>query len=131
MVATEGIGGDLNMEDERTLNINTIGFADSEVLSYNTNRESIKLFVQLWDAEILEIKFINNASIFDMGYFRIAEVQEILESPLLDRVLDEYYEVKPEKHPYRIFKFLTSDDMTALEIVCEDVKIRRIKKGVS
>ena len=36
-------------------------------------------------------------------------------------------EEKPKKHFLRILKFLNYDDMTALEIVCEDIHIRKIK----
>jgi hypothetical protein len=118
------------MEDTFTKNINEIGFADSEIISYTTKHDIVTLFVKLSNAEIFEIKFINYVSLLDMCYFRIADIRETFESPLLDRVLEEYYEIKPVKHPFRIFKVFNSDDMTALEIVCEDVNIRRIKKSV-
>jgi len=118
------------MESGSILNINTIGFADSEILSYNVKPCCMTLFIKLWNADILEIKFLDYAASLDMGYFRIAEVQEVFESPLLERVLDEYYEIKPKEHNFKVFKFSNSDDTTALEVVCEGVSLRKIRKMI-
>jgi|GEM_PF-2144732 len=118
------------MENKIPVNINAIDFADSEILSYTVKRGCLILFIERWNAEILEIKFLDYAASFDMGYFRIAEMQEVFETPFLERVLKEYYEIKPKEHNVRVFKFFNSDDMTALEIICKDVNIRIIKKMV-
>lgn len=119
------------MENKSSTNIETIDFADSQILSYTIKPEYLMLFIERWNAEILEIKFLNFASISAMSYFRIAEIKEIFESPLLERVLTEFYEEKPKEHNYRIFKFITGDDDTALEIVFENLEIRIIKKMIS
>lgn len=103
-----------------------IGFADSEIQSYTVEGESLTLLIECWNAEKVEIKFSNFASLFTMNYFRIADFREVFDSPLLERSLNELYVEKPEKHNFRIFKFLNSDDMTALEIVCEGIQIRKI-----
>ncbi|SCA62851.1 hypothetical protein SCG7109_AE_00180 [Chlamydiales bacterium SCGC AG-110-M15] len=100
-----------------------IGFADSCIQSYFVKDNDLTLLLECWNAVVLEIKFLNFASVFAMNYFRIADIKEVFRSPLLDRVLDELYEEKPKKHEFRVFKFLNSNDMTALEVVCEGIKI--------
>lgn len=103
-----------------------IGFADSCIQSYLVKNSNIILLLECWNATLLEITFINFASIFSMNYIRIADVKEVFESPLLDRALNELYEDKPEAHSYRIFKLLNSNDMTALEVVCEGIEIKKM-----
>ena len=113
---------------KRTLSIDfEIGFADSNIKSYTIEGENVILFLECWNTEIIEIKFLRFVSLFAMNYFQISDLQEVFESPILERALNELYEEKPKKHFLRIFKFLNSDDMTALEIVCEDIHIRKIK----
>jgi hypothetical protein len=57
---------------------------------------------------------------------QISDLQEVFDSPLLERVLNELYAEKPNKHNFRVFRFLNSDDMTALEIVCENIHIEKL-----
>lgn len=102
-----------------------IGFADSNIISYNIQDENIVLILECWNNEILEIVFFKYAAIFAMNYTQISDFREAYESVLLERVLTEFYEVKPLKHNFRIFKFLNSDEMTALEIICENIKINK------
>lgn len=118
------------MENEKSVNLKNIDFADSEILSYTVKNDTLTLFIERWNAEILEIKFLNYASSLSMNLFGIAEVKEVSESNLLDKVLNEFYEKKPKENPFKIFQFFNSDDMCALEIVCEGIDIRRIKKMV-
>src|ERR1700730_6688424 len=113
---------------KRELSVNfEIGFADSNIQSYTIEGENLTLFLECWNSEIVEIKFLKFVSLFAMNYFRISDLQEIFESPILEKALSELYEEKPKEHCLRIFKFLNSDDMTALEIVCEDIHIGNIK----
>lgn len=100
-----------------------IGFADSKILSYSVRDDDVILLLECWNAQIVEICFIKFVSLFAMNYFRISVVHEIFESPFLERALNELYEEKPKKHGLRIFQFLNSDDMIALEVVCENIKI--------
>lgn len=118
------------MESKLPVNISSIDFADSEILSYNIKSEGLTLFVERWNAEILEIKFLKHVAVLAMCYFRIAEAQEVYESPLLERALNELYETIPKEHNFRIFKFITPEEDVALEVVCEDINIRIIKKMV-
>lgn len=102
-----------------------IGFADSYIQSYIVENDTLTLVLKCWNADLLEIKFLNLASIFAMNYIEVADLLEVFESPFLDRALIELYEEIPKVHDFRIFKFITSDDMTALEIVCEDIQIHK------
>jgi hypothetical protein len=43
-------------------------------------------------------------------------------------VLNELYESPPKQHGLRIFKFYNPDDMIAIEVVCEGIKIQKIRK---
>lgn len=102
-----------------------IGFADSCIQSYFVKGSSLTLLLECWNSVIVEIEFLNFASLFSMNYFRVADLNEVFESPLLERVLSELYEEKPKAHNYRVFKFINSDDLTVLEIVCEGIKIQK------
>lgn len=102
-----------------------IGFADSNIQSYTIEGENLTLFLECWNSEIIEIKFLRFVSLFAMNYFQISDLQEVFESPILERALSELYEEKPKEHYLRIFKFLNSNKMTALEVVCEDIHIRK------
>ena len=113
------------MRAELSINFE-IGFADSNILTYFMKDENLTLFLQCWNSEIVKIRFLKVVSLFSMNYFRIADLREVFESPLLERALKELYTETPNEHSLRVFKFLNSDDMTALEIVCEDINIERI-----
>ncbi|NGX42845.1 MAG: hypothetical protein K940chlam7_01133 [Chlamydiae bacterium] len=102
-----------------------IGFADSKIQSYSLEDENLTLLLECWNSKIVEFRFLNFVSLFAMNYFRIADIQEVFESPLLERALSELYEKKPKDHNLRIFQFLNSDGMTALEVVSEDIKIKK------
>jgi len=103
-----------------------IGFAASKILSYSINDGNVSLFLECWNSAVLEINFLYFASLFAMNYTRIADFREVFESSLLERALEELYEKKPKEHLFRVFRFLNSDDITAFEIVCEDIKVKKI-----
>jgi len=106
------------MENEMLVNFNDIGFAHSTILAYNVSEDNVNLKLECWDGKIFEMNFIKYVSFFSTNYFSIDDFQEVTESFLLERALDEFYEVRPKHHPFRIFKFL-HDDITTLEIICE------------
>lgn len=118
------------MKKELPINFK-IGFADSIIQSYVIDNKNITLFLECWNSDVVEIKFLKFVSLLGMNYFRISDLQEVFESPLLDRALNELYEEKPKEHSLRIFKFLNSNDMTALEIVCEGIIMTCIKKEMN
>ena len=103
-----------------------IGFADSTILSYSVKRNKLTVILECWNSEIIEIKFINFTGITAMNYFRIADIYEVFESPLLERALNELYEKHPESHNLRIFQFINPDDMLALEVVSENIQIKKL-----
>lgn len=105
------------------MNINNIDFADSNILSYNVDIDNLTLFLECWNATVIEMKFLNYVSLSSTNYFRISDFQEVYESALLDKTLDEFYELRPKEHPFRIFKFI-HDDLTTLEIICENISIK-------
>jgi len=112
---------------KRELPVNfEIGFADSIIRSYSIKGENLTLFLECWNSEIVKITFLKFVSLFAMNYFRIADLREVFDSSILERALRELYEGKPEKHGLRVFKFLNSDDMTALEVVCEGISIEKM-----
>ena len=116
------------MKKELSVNFE-IGFADSNIQSYSIEGENLILFLKCWNSEIIKIKFSQFVALFALNYTRIADFREVFESPLLERALRELYEEIPKKHDLRVFKFLNSDDMTALEIVCKDIKIEKIRSN--
>lgn len=113
------------MEKEKSLSLKNIDFADASILSYLVNFDNLTLTLESWNGEIYEIKFLKYVSLFSTNYFRISSLQEVFESSLLEQALTEFYEVRPEKHNFRIFKFLHDVDITTLEIICEDVSIKK------
>lgn len=106
-----------------------IGFADSNIHSYSVDRDNLTLQLECWNAEFIEIIFIGFTSLFAMNYCRIADLKETFEPHLLEKTLKELYVEEPSSHNFRIFKFINSDNMTALEIVCEDIKIKKITRS--
>jgi len=114
------------MENEMLVNFNDIGFAHSTILAYNVSEDNVNLKLECWDGKIFEMNFIKYVSFFSTNYFSIDDFQEVTESFLLERALDEFYEVRPKHHPFRIFKFL-HDDITTLEIICEGFNMKEIK----
>ncbi len=114
------------MEKEKSLSLKNIDFADASILSYLVNFDNLTLTLESWDGEIFEIKFLKYVSLFSTNYFRISSLQEVFDSSLLEQALTEFYEVRPEKHNFRIFKFLHDVDITTLEIICEDVNIKKM-----
>ena len=107
------------------MNYNDIDFADSNIISYNVDGDNLTLNFESWNGKLFEIKFLNYVSLFSTNYFRISDFQEVSESFLLEKALEEFYEVRPEKHHFRIFKFL-HDDITTLEIICEGIIIKKL-----
>lgn len=112
---------------KKDLSVNfEIGFADSNIQSYTIEGENLTLFLECWNSQIVEIKFLKFVSLFAMNYFRIFDFQEVFNSQILERALSELYEEKPKEHCLRAFRFINSDDMIALEVVCEDMHIKKI-----
>jgi len=107
-----------------------IDFADSNLLSYRIEGRIVTFILERWNAEILEFKFLNFASLYTMNYYRISEFKEVFESPLLDRVFKELYDEIPKEHNLKIFKFLNSNEMTVFEIVCEDISIKIVETKI-
>lgn len=115
------------MKDELSVDFE-IGFSDSNILSYCIQDENLTLLLECWNLEILEIKFLRISCFLAMNFLRIADLREIFESELIERVFNELYDEKPKKHNLRVFKFVTASEATALEIVCEDITIKKIKR---
>lgn len=113
------------MKKELSVNFD-IGFADSTIKSYSVEDENLKVLLECWNSDLVEIKFLELVSLFALNYFRIADLREVFQSALLDSALIDLYEKKPDEHDFRIFKFLNSDGMTALEIVCKSVEIKKV-----
>ena len=103
-----------------------MGFADSEILSYSVEGENLALFLEYRNGDIVEIRFLKMAALFAMNDRRVADLQEIFESPLLERALSELYQEPPKEHALRIFRFLNANEKTALEVVCEAVNLKKI-----
>jgi hypothetical protein len=101
-----------------------IGFADSNILSVNVIDGNVTVVLKRWNDQIIEIKFFNFIAMLSTDNTSVADFIEIFESPLLDYALEDSYESKPKMHPYRVFKFLTSDDTNSLEVVCEEIYIK-------
>ena len=110
------------MKKKISVNFNDVDFADSKILSYVVDTDNLTLYLECWNCKIFEIKFLNYISLFSTNYFRISNFQEVSESFLLEKALNEFYEVIPKAHHFRIFKFL-HNDITTLEIICEDISI--------
>jgi hypothetical protein len=74
-----------------------IGFADSSILSYSIKDNAVTLFLNCWNSEVIEIKFLNFISLFAINNTEVSDFKEVFESSLLEKTLDALYEVKPEK----------------------------------
>lgn len=104
-----------------------IGFADSNVQCYTFKDNNVIFLLECWNSAILEITFSNFILLNMTNDFRISDLQEAFESPLLNKALKKLYEKIPKEHNLKVFKLIDSNGETALEIVCENINIKKIK----
>ena len=108
-----------------------IDFADAVIQHYIVKDFNILLFLERWNGEILEIKFLDFVLFEATNSDRISAFEECFESPLLEKALNHVYDKIPNSHNLRIFKFIDSNDRISLEIVCEKIHITQTISAVS
>jgi hypothetical protein len=103
-----------------------IDFADSTRLYYIVKDFNISLFLEKWNAEIIELKFLEYVLFEATSHDQVSAFEECFESPLLEKALDYTYEKIPDKHNLRVFRFIDINENISLEIVCENIHIEKL-----
>lgn len=116
-----------NMEVRKPINYG-ISFADSEIISYQSQDSNVLLRLRAWNSEIIEFEFVNCILFFILDSWDISEVCESSDSVLFQRALNMIYDEIPVNHNYRLFQFLNNDDDPVVEIACESINIQRKKE---
>ena len=104
-----------------------IGFSDSEILSYHSEKFNLIIYLQAWNEVILKIEFID--CIF-FSNFRAVYISDICENPSsnsLQLALNTRYEKVPVDHGYKLYQFLDLNDDPAIEVVSKDILITHAK----
>lgn len=100
-----------------------IGFEDSEILSYcSKNDLNVLILHKCWNEEILSLEFFDCMFFSIKGSWEISDVCVSTQSPLLDKVLEEVYEIMPTIPEYKLFQFFNFDEPN-VNIVCKKLII--------
>src|SRR5689334_18589637 len=107
-----------------------LGFADSELLSYRRDGDTLMASVKLWNERTISLVFQGAVGISDLGAGDLSDIVEAEgREPFLAAVLNRVYEGHPANHPYRHFQFISSDGDVALEVVAETIQILSAAAG--
>ncbi len=116
----------MDMKDKTSIDYQ-IGFADSEIISFQSNDNIFFIFLKAWNEVTLRFDF--KESIFFVTYtnWDISDVCESKESEHLDKALKLVYRDPPTDHPYKIFQFLDLYENIAAEVICKELVISVLK----
>ena len=116
------------MNDKTSINYK-IGFSDSEVISYNSEKEKTIVLLKAWNEKTIKFEFIDCILFLSLENWRISDIIELKspDSSLFKRALRTTFEEIPIEHSYKLFQFLDLDDDPAIEIVCKDIIISTIE----
>lgn len=100
-----------------------VGFADSEILSYETNNDGLLIYLKCWNEKILHLQFVDCILFLILDSWQISDICETADSQLLDKSLQKVYEIIPDQHPYKVFQFIDNEDDPVIEIACTNIII--------
>ena len=106
---------------------------DKDIISYQNSFESLIVSVgqrNLNNKDLVLMKFIFSdvMGIKDMPSLGVSSFSEETEiNDFMNEVLKHNYEKIPEKLPYKRYVFYDIDDNPCMEIIAEDVKIKKNK----
>lgn len=100
-----------------------IGFADSEIISFESYENSLLIFLKAWNEKLLKFKFSEYILFVILDSWNISDVCEVENSPFLDKALKIVYDQIPPQHPYKLFHFFDDDDNVVVEVCCKDLSI--------
>lgn len=100
-----------------------IGFADSEIISYTSDKNCVVVYLLTWNETVLKMEFVDYICFFTYGAADISDVCENPSSELLKIALENMYEKIPDNHGYKLYEFVNLQDEAAMEIVCKDLLI--------
>lgn len=106
--------------------LDSIGFDDSEIVSYKSEEGNLKVYLKKWNEEILEFEFIDCILFLTFCNWSISNVVEQNHSDSFQKALQIAYENIPKDHPYKLFHFIDLDGDVAIEVACANMNIRKI-----
>ncbi|MBN9378022.1 MAG: hypothetical protein BGO14_00875 [Chlamydiales bacterium 38-26] len=104
-----------------------IGFSDSEVLSYQSEKFNLIIYLQAWNGVLLKIEFIDCIYFSNFRAVHISDIYENPSSKSLQLALDTRYEKVPIDHGYKLYQLLDLNDDPAIEVASKDILITRAK----
>ncbi|MBN9378031.1 MAG: hypothetical protein BGO14_00915 [Chlamydiales bacterium 38-26] len=116
------------MDNRKSLNYK-IGFADSEILSYNSNNYSLFFYLQTWNGVILKIEFKEYIHFLDTVCIDVSDICENDSSSTLKKALENEFNEIPEDHGFKLYQFIDTNDEAAVEIVSKDVLITEVNNS--
>ncbi|MBN9378018.1 MAG: hypothetical protein BGO14_00855 [Chlamydiales bacterium 38-26] len=114
------------MENRKSITCG-IGFADSEALSFKSDKDTVTVYLQAWNGVILKIEFIDYLCFFNLNTQYISDLCENSTGDLLQKVLDRHYQEIPFDHGYKLYQFIDISDDPVTEIVCKNLLITDVK----
>ncbi|GEM_PF-3760230 len=101
-----------------------VGFADSELISYERGESGVKVLISAWNEQSICLEFKGAITLVDYGAWNFSEICELQESsPTMSRALQTQYDGNPLEHPYRLFQFLDEDNEPSMEVVAEKLLV--------
>lgn len=101
-----------------------IGFADSEILSFKSEKNHVVVYLLTWNETVLEMKFMDCLCFLSFGATDISEICENSSSKLLQVALDQK---RPLEQGYKLYQLLDLQDESSMEIVSKDLVITEAK----
>ena len=100
-----------------------IDFADSDFRSFAMDEHNnLVIYIDSWEEKLIKIIFSKVIYFMYSGGFQITGVYETINSTL-NKVIGEYYETYPEKHPYKLFQIENLSHQAFIEIVAVEATI--------
>ena len=101
-----------------------VGFADSELISYERGASGIRVIISAWNERVICLEFTDAITMVDYGAWSFSDICEFEgDSPTMNKALRMQYDPIPSEHPYRLFQFLNEDDEPSIEVVAEKLLV--------
>ncbi|MDA3800292.1 MAG: hypothetical protein PF692_14595 [Kiritimatiellae bacterium] len=101
-----------------------VGLSDSELVSYQKEDSNLKVSIEAWNEQIINLLFSDVIYMQDMGAWRFSEFYELKDNmPIMQKVLSVQFEEIPHDHHYRHFQLLDIDGNSSFEVISESFSV--------
>lgn len=101
-----------------------IGFADSELSSYERVGDRLTVSLIAWNEQPIRLVFQDALAMLELAAWEVADLRESdgQDSPLLRQALERHFDDVPSQHAYRLFEFIDASDKVVLAVVATKVE---------